>query len=182
VTYPEKPLDPSEIFVQADCFCKALEILCEVNPNDTQAIVIIGEPGMVLGTLTIELFLKCLVSIESGDVPGIHNLRELFGELSLPTRNRIQQGWDEIAAHRAEQWNLLEKRLGIAMARDLPSALAAGCDPYRQVRYSYEANTERLQYYIHDLPQLLGKIVLEIKPEWQTLRRNYQPLLPSSIH
>jgi HEPN domain-containing protein len=182
VTYPEKPLDPSKIFVQADCFCKALEILCEVNPNDTQAIVITGEPGMVLGALTVEMFLKCLVSIESGDVPRIHNLRELFGKLSLPTRSRIQQGWDEIAAHRAEQWNQLEERLGIAMARDLPSALAAGADPFRQIRYSYEGNTDRLQYYIHDLPQLLGKIVLEIKPEWQTLRRNYQPLLPSSIH
>ena len=131
MTYPEKPLDPSKIFVQADCFCKALEILCGVNPNDTQATVITGEPGMVLGALTIEMFLKCLVSIDTGDIPRIHNLRELFGKLSLPTRNRIQQRWDKIAAHRAEQWNQLEKRLGITMARDLPSALGAGGDALR---------------------------------------------------
>jgi hypothetical protein len=68
------------------------------------------------------------------------------------------------------------------MARDLFSALGAGGDAFRQIRYSYEANIDRLQYYIHDLPQFLGKIVLEIKPEWQILRRNYQWLPPSSIH
>jgi HEPN domain-containing protein len=144
--------------------------------------VSIAEPVMVLGALTIELFLKCLVFIESGDVPRIHNLRELFGKLSLPTRSRIQQGWEEIAAHRAEQWSQLEGRLEIAMALDLLSALGAGDDCFQQISYSYEVKTGRLQYYIHDLSQLLGKIVLEIKPEWQTLRRNYQPLLPSSIH
>ena len=182
MTYAEKPLHPSKIFVQADCFCKALQNLCQVNPNDTQSIVSIAEPVMVLGALTIELFLKCLVSIELGDAPRIHNLRELFGKLSLPTRSRIQQGWEEIAAHRAAQWNKLERRLGITMARDLLSALGAGGDVFQQIRYSYEANTDRLQYYIHDLPQLLGKIVLEIKPEWQSLRRNYQPLPSSSIH
>jgi hypothetical protein len=175
-------VDPSRIFEQADCFYKALAVLCNVEPEDTQLAVTLGEPVMVIGALTIELFLKCFLCIDSGKVPRTHNLRELFEKLSPSTQKRIQEGWDKIAAHRAEEWSHLEKSLGITIARDLPSALAAGGGAFQQIRYSYEGNTQQLQYYLQDLPRLLGRIALEIKPEWQTLRRNYRPLSPSSEH
>src|ERR1700675_3122033 len=50
-------VDPSRIFEQADCFYKALAVLCNVEPEDTQLAVTLGEPVMVIGALTIELFL-----------------------------------------------------------------------------------------------------------------------------
>jgi hypothetical protein len=175
-------VDPSKIFVQADCFYTTLAILCNVNPNDMRLAVTIGEPVMVLGALTIELFLKCLLCIESGDVPRGHNLKELFEKLSPTIRGRIEDGWSKIAAHRGADWDGLEASMAVTIARDLPSALAVAGDTFQKLRYSYEGNTERLQYYLQDLPRLLGRIVLEIRPEWEDLRRNPQPLPPRAHH
>lgn len=100
----KRKIDPSKIFEQADCFYTTLAVLCNVEAENTQLGVTLGEPAMVIGALTIELFFKCLLCVELGHVPRGHNLRELYEKLSSPTRDRIEQGWDKIAAHRAEEW------------------------------------------------------------------------------
>jgi hypothetical protein len=170
-------IDPSKIFVQADCFYKTLAILCNVEPNNTQLAVTIGEPVIVITALTIELFFKCLVCIETGNVPRGHRLRDLFEKLSLQTKSHIQAEWDDsIATHRAKEWDNLEKLMGVTIARDLPSALATGNESFERIRYSYEGKTESVQFYLQDLPQLLGRTILSMKPEWKSLGRPYQEL------
>jgi hypothetical protein len=174
---PNPDIDAANIFMQADCFYKTLAILCNVEPNNTQLAVIIGEPVMVVAAFTIELFLKCLICMETGEVPHIHRLRDLFERLSLQTRSRIQDDWNNtIAAHRAEEWDRLEKMMGVSIARDLPSALAAGSESFERIRYSYEGKTENVQFYLQDLPQLLGRTIISMKPEWRSLNRTYQEL------
>lgn len=175
-------INPADIFVQADCFYTTLAVLCNVNPEAVQLAVIMGEPVMVLGALTIELFLKCLICIESGDVPRSHNLKELYEKISPVLRSRIERGWDKIAAYRAGEWNSVEASMGVTIARDLPTALAVGADTFQKLRYSYEGETQRVQYYLQDLPRLLGRIVLEIRPEWEQLRRTARPLPPPVRH
>jgi hypothetical protein len=173
-------IDASKIFEQGDCFYQTLAILCNVDPDDVQLGVTIGEPAMVIGALTIELFFKCLACIETGAVPWGHNLKELYDSLSLATRARIQQTWDnDILVHRKSEWDRYEEALGQKIARDLPSALAAASKAFERIRYSYEGNTTDLQYFLQDLPQLLGRVILELKPEWAGLRRAYRPLVSS---
>lgn len=176
-------IDPAKVFEQADCFYQALYFLCNVHPDNDQVAVTLGEPVMVLGALTIELFLKCLACIETGIVPRGHNLKELFDKLSEPTRQRIQQRWDDgITRHRAPQWDDLEKRTGVALPRDLPTALAFGSDAFERLRYSYEGNTEDLLYCLQDLPALLGRIILEMRPEYDAARRKPLPIPASRPH
>ena len=175
-------IDASKIFEQGDCFFRTLAILRNaVDPDDVQLGVTIGEPAIVIGALTIELFFKCLACIETGEAPWGHNLKELYDALSPETRARIQRDWDtDILVHRKNEWDEIEKGLGRQIARDLPSALAAASKTFERIRYSYEGNTVDLQYFLHDLPQLLGQVILELKPEWTGLRRAYRPL-PASI-
>ncbi|VTZ21664.1 conserved hypothetical protein [Methylocella tundrae] len=171
---PNQTIDPSKIFVQANCFYQALTILRDINPKNTQLVVDIGEPFIVVAALTIELFLKCLLCIEKGEVPRGHHLRFLFDNLSPSMRSRIRRAWDNsIAPDLAEVWNLHEKEFGIKIARDLPAALCAGGNAFERIRYSYEGKTKYLQFYLLDIPQHLRSIILELKPEWSALRRNY---------
>jgi hypothetical protein len=180
---PNHPVDPLKIFEQADGFYQALAILCNIEPENTQLAVIIGEPVMVVGAFTIELFLKCLICIETGTLPArVHNLKELFEKLPPATRTRIEAEWGKIARHRSAEWDGFENRLGITIARDLPSALAAGGDSFQRIRYSYEGGNESLQFYLQDLPRALGRIILEAKPEWSGHHRGYQPLPEPSRH
>ena len=175
-----QPIDPLKIFEQAHGFYQALAILCNVEPGNTQLAVTIGEPVMVIGAFTIELFLKCLICIETGPLPRrVHHLRELFDELSPAIQTRIEKEWDKIVEHHAEVWDGFERSLGITMARDLRSALAAGGDAFQRIRYSYEGGNESLQFYLQDLPRALGRIILEVKPEWTGHERDYR-LLPGS--
>jgi hypothetical protein len=53
---------------------------------------------------------------------------------------------------------------------------------FERIRYSYEGNTADLHYFLQDFPQLLGRIVLELKPEWRGRQRPYRPLAPSAPH
>jgi hypothetical protein len=107
-----KIIDPSKIFVQADCFYQALAVLCNVEPENMQLGVALIQPTVVIGALTIELFFKCLLCIETGKVPRTHDLRSLFERLTLTSRERILEGWEKIAARWAE-WDRQEQALAL---------------------------------------------------------------------
>jgi hypothetical protein len=170
-------VDPLLIFKQANSFYQTLAILCNVEPENVQLAVTIGDPVMVIGALTVELFLKCLVCIETGKAPHGHHLRELFDQLGETTRARIQRTWDsDILVHRRAEWDRLEESMGQKIVRDLPGALAVASKSFELIRYSYEGNTADLQYFLQDLPQLLRRVAVEIKPEWKQQNKAYRAL------
>jgi hypothetical protein len=68
------------------------------------------------------------------------------------------------------------------MPRDLPLALAKGSSAFERYRYSYEGNTEGLHHYLEDLPALLERLILEMKPEFEACRRAPIPLPGVSYH
>jgi hypothetical protein len=172
-----KQIDPSHIWVQADSFYQSLYVLCNVHSNDPQVGAVLAQPSMVIGALTIELFFKCIICLHTGRVPHTHHLRELFDKLSPETQLQILEGWKPIAKYREKEWDQIEKDLGEAIARDLPTALTRGSEAFEQIRYSYEIVVgEPMQYYLQDLPRLLGHIILQMKPEWRNLRRVPEPL------
>lgn len=170
-------VDPLLIFKQANCFYQSLEILCNVEPENIQLAVTLGDPVMVTGALTIELFLKCLVCLQTGEVPKCHHLRALFDKIGETTRTRIQHTWDnDILVHRGAEWDNIEAATGQKIIRDLPGALTAASKSFERIRYSYEGNTADVQYFLQDLPQLLRRVVVEIKPEWKQEDKAYRPL------
>jgi hypothetical protein len=187
VTTINPQIDPAKIFEQAECFYQALAVLRAVHSENMRhlrnlsthdnlhAAVTLLEPVIVLSALTTELFLKCLICVETGDASRGHELKDLFKKLSVATRARIQNLWDsDVAMRRTKEWDELE-RFGLKMPRDLPSALAKGNDAFKRIRYSYEGNTDGLHYYLEDLPALLERLILEMKPELEAYRR--KPLL-----
>jgi hypothetical protein len=176
--------EPAKVFEQAGCFYQALNVLNAVAPHPRQNLhgaVTLNEPMIVLGALTTELFLKCLVSIETGKAAHGHDLKKLFDTLSADSRARIQHAWDtEIVPGRGKEWDRIEK-YGLTMPRDLPSALAKASQAFERIRYSYEGNTEGVHFYLQDLPTVLEKLILKMKPEFEAYRRRPLPL-PVPLH
>ena len=167
---------PEKIFEQADGFYRALAVLRAVPLETLHTAATLVEPVIVLGALTTELFLKCLICIETGDTAHGHKLKGLFDQLSEATRARIQDLWDSrVAMRKSKEWDKLEE-FGLKMPRDLASALAKGSTAFERIRYSYEGNTEGLHYYLEDLPGLLEQLILEMKPEFEAYRRLPLPL------
>jgi hypothetical protein len=59
--------------------------LCRLRPHaseDMHVAITLAEPLIVLAALANELFLKCIICIETGGTTHGHNLKELFDRLS----------------------------------------------------------------------------------------------------
>jgi hypothetical protein len=90
------PIAADKVFEHAECFYQAFAALCRLSPDpreDLHAAITLAEPLIVLAAAN-ELFLKCIICIETGKTARGHNLEELFDQLSEGSRTRIQNWWD----------------------------------------------------------------------------------------
>jgi hypothetical protein len=175
-------VDPVQIFLHADGFYKvggALDALdWKQNP---QIMTDMGHARIVLSALNSELFLKCLICIETDKVAHGHHLRTLFKQLRPKTRNRITHLWNtEVVPLRNEMWTKIENSIidGHKIDRDLLAALAGGSEAFEKIRYSYEGNHRNVRFYLSDLPWVLRTVILEMRPEWRAARKPFQEISP----
>lgn len=172
---PLKGINPLDIFMHAKGFHEAENYIAnERMGHNPQLALEMGQAVMVLAAFNSELFLKCLICIETGLVPTGHYLDGLFDQLSPETRARIEHIWKtEIVPLRDPMWTSIEKNFGNGetLHRDLPSAIKAGRRAFEKMRYAYEPESKGSQFYIADLPRLLYYVILEKKPEWARLQR-----------
>jgi len=148
------------------------------GPNVQLAAQIV-EPVMVLSAFTTELFLKCLICLETTKTPQGHHLFELFEQLTPETQAKITHLWDtHVVPFRDPEWSFIEAQPGVRkMNRDLPGALNASSRAFEKIRYGYEPkNRENSDFNIVDLPRALRHVILEMKPEWDNLGRDVKPV------
>jgi len=178
---PLENIDPLQMFMHALGFHMAENALgsLTLTPN-TQLAAQVVQPTMVLSAFTTELFLKCLICLETGLTPQGHHLFELFEQLTPATRAKIIHLWDtHIVPHREPEWKFIESKQysgAKKFQRDLPGALSDSSRAFEKIRYSYEPNSQDGDFNIGDLPRILRRVILEMKPEWATLGRDIKPV------
>lgn len=176
-----KNIDPLQIYSHAMGFHAAEDALgrLTLHPN-TQVAGQVVQPGMVISALTTELFLKCLVCIETTQTPKGHHLYQLFSLLTPETRSKIIDLWDtHIVPARTAMWDAIEQHQnpkGYKIGRSLPAALLASSMAFETIRYNYEPDCRESEFNIGDLPRILRRIILQLRPEWTILALNVKPL------
>jgi len=170
---PLENIDPQKIYLHALGFHTAENALGKLTGSfDPQYGSQVVEANIVLSALTSELFLKCLICIETKLTPQGHHLGELFKQLTPKTQRSIIELWDtHIVPAREQMWRLIENSQGTKLKRDLPSALFAASRTFEKLRYSYEGNLQDTTFYIGDLPRILRRIILEMNPAWANMGR-----------
>jgi hypothetical protein len=172
-----KKIDPLQIYMHALGFHVAENALgmLTLGPN-LQLGAQVVQANMVLSAFTTELFLKCLICIETTLTPQGHHLFELFKQLRPDTQHKIIHLWDtEIIPVRDPQWKIIENGIpggGDRFKRDLPEALTASSRTFERIRYSYEPGSKEGDFNIGDLPRVLRRVILQLKPEWASLGRD----------
>jgi hypothetical protein len=170
-------IDPLQIFMHALGFHVAENALgsLTLTPN-TQLAAQVVQPTMVLSAFITELFLKCLICLETTLTPQGHHLFELFEQLKPATQDKIIHFWNtHIVPVRDPEWKFIENsQYGGAkkFKRDLPVALSDSSRAFEKIRYSYEPNSQDGDFNIGDLPRVLRRVILEMKPEWASLGRD----------
>jgi hypothetical protein len=122
---------------------------------------------MVLCAFAIELYLKCLLCIETGKVTKEHDLKGLFLRLDSSTRKRLEDLWDE-SLRRPDKQRGLDCIRGLPegeqLQTDLLYVLGIGSHAFEELRYLYE--TKRSKFLLHDFPDMLHRVILEKFPDW----------------
>jgi hypothetical protein len=177
-----KNIDPKQIYIHAMGFFYVEQILGNLN-LDPQSMADIGQCPVVLSSLNSELFLKCIICIETSRVPRGHHLDELFKLVSPTMRKRIQQIWDaEVVPFRAKMWDQIDAATtGRRVPRDLPTALRGASKTFEKIRYSYEGNIQNVEFFVGDLPRILRRVIVELRPDFLGLRRRFSEVRPLDL-
>jgi hypothetical protein len=152
-----KALDPRHIFDHACRFLGADQRLRAMG----QDAIPLAPAAMVLSAFSAELFLKCLLVLESGAAPPTHRLDILFKGLSHKRRRRIDEIWEGDARPKIASFCRQ-----LAQPSDLSNALIRCGSAFENLRYYYE-DPEKVVYYIGDFAWIVMRAIMEIKPEWR---------------
>src|SRR5882724_7150276 len=85
---PKSSPDPKVVFLHAEAFERAYQRLVQAY-EDSQTFANAAPIG-TLGALTLELYLKCLLVLQNGEVERGHDLRMLFDKLTPATQQRLR--------------------------------------------------------------------------------------------
>jgi HEPN domain-containing protein len=170
VKSPKTGLDPLKIFEHASRFHESDRRLRSTRSVGRNELPLVAHPAMVLSALASELYLKCLLCVETGGVPITHNLRALFRGLQPMTRRRLEDLWDG-DIRRPERQKMLDLMRtfpeGRELRLDLMYALDVGADSFIDLRYFYEK--QQAFFLLGGFPNLLRSVILERFPSWASV-------------
>jgi hypothetical protein len=159
-------LDPLKIFEHATRFHESDHRLRNTVPRDRpKDFSLVGHPAMVLSVFASELYLKCLLCVETGTVPDTHNLKALFKRLQPTTRRALEDLWDAHIRTPLRQKAMDAIRTlpeGQNLRLDLQYALDIGANSFTELRYIYEK--KKTFFLLSDFPDLLRKVILDRLP------------------
>ena len=151
------------IFFQADAFNMAASIMTQPGLPKIPLLI----PQVVNSSLSSELYLKCLILIETGNIPHEHDLAKLFDGLRDETKQVIENEWNAGTAKQSTVLDEIDRRAGGAItARTLTEALAKEGGAFVNWRYAHEPGP-LCNFSLSNLPAILRRQILAIRPELQ---------------
>jgi hypothetical protein len=160
-----KKIDPVDIYRHGLQFFWAIDTMHGGINREPARGNWIGLPILVTAAFASEIFLKCLICVETGKSVTGHNLKKLFDALTPATRKIVTDKWDRVMVGRKEVIDTLERNSGQRVPRDLNAVLKESADTFVILRYAYEPGRD-FRSLISDLPIPLKETILQIRPEW----------------
>jgi hypothetical protein len=155
--------DPRRIFQSGEAFlnvCRTVdaEIHQRGNPHILRLAMAVNS------ALALELFLKCLRTIESGSFSKGHEFDEQYHDLQESTRDEIKQRHEKLELGDPFYEDLRAR----GYKTDLDSLLKMGRKTFVNFRYAFEpaAVAEKTMWALDDLMRIVRNMILEKHPEW----------------
>jgi hypothetical protein len=119
-------------------------------------------PVNVLSAFCLELYLKALITIDTGVTPWGHDLEQLFNALGLGRQQQGEKMWIE-CCKRDPTWEPMERQA--KMKFDFRYCLKMSKNAFEEFRYAYEGNVKG--YLLNHLDGIIREIILKDKPDWK---------------
>ena len=97
--------------------------------------------------------------------------------LSAKTRKRLKEMWAGHVRFHGDKAEEFKRATGITFETDLTLALAAGRKAFELIRYQHDGLNEEYAFYLGALPDMLGKVAFELRPDWaEHAKKQWQEL------
>jgi len=154
------------ILKSADAFQEASILALEHATEHKEQTFFLASVYVVNAAFAVELFLKCLLAVESGQIPETHNLKDLFNQVSKESRGKIRKRHNERALNHAVLSGTRER---VGIKTDLDSLLEDSQDVFTHFRYLFEGvqnRTKPLGFVLDLFGQIVRDRILDLRPEW----------------
>lgn len=156
-----------DIFKHAERFAKAVYF---INEQGIPQGMPYGMPlcSFVNSALTVELYLKSLLHIETNNFAHTHNLTELFDSLSVNSQTQIQSLYDHFKqtdVQHLRQKKALETAMGRKIDDSFRVTLSDMSHAFIDYRYAHEKRFHSFMCYIPIKMAVLSQIKI-LKPEF----------------
>ena len=154
-------IDPLKLFHRAEAFRLASSVLGEkihVTPN-------LMAPYAVAGAFALELYLKCILSIERANPKKEHDLVKLFALVSPQTQTRIREHFLNQSPVATLVRLALESKVGKPI--DFDATLSRSKDVFFKWRYpdSYGWDVGA-SGWSDDIVEVTRAVILDLRPDW----------------
>lgn len=130
---------------------------------------VVSYPHIVLKAFAAEAYLKSLICIEDRVPRQVHNLLQLFDQLSLDSTKTIRSRWD--LESRPSLLKLKKtKPNGLNVPTSLRGALAQSGDAFLEWRYHEKGSP--VAFTIMAFPLFVRARILELEPSWTPAEPN----------
>jgi hypothetical protein len=158
----QKKLDPEKkAFVSAEAFLEVCKVLVAAIQSGNRGIL-----ALTLATnasFTLEMYLKCLLSLEQGQAPRGHDLHKLFHVLSSTTQSELTKDHEGFLNSKPE---LVARARKLGLPTDLEELLKRGRNAFTDFRYAHEQIPSGTDFALNGLTYCVRQRILKLRPDW----------------
>jgi hypothetical protein len=184
------PVDPKHVFRAAVSYEYSANLLASITSmiagrsgkltaSPPEAMPPTAAPATALGGFAIELYLKCLLQLESGASlpPGGHPLVDLFSRVSSPRQAEIKRVYDENRPSLAQVELAFFEKFRYPHALDFDRHLGVLSRAFERWRYYYELEMEGGLMVPGSISYAVQQVILQLRPEWASILNNPKVIL-----
>jgi HEPN domain-containing protein len=155
--------DVKLVFLNAEAFLEVSKVALDASNKGNTKIL-----NLALATTTsfaLEIYLKCLLLLETGNAPRDHDLYNLFHSLKSATQSELTKDHEKfVKLNPAFKARLTEEGLPL----DLEELLKRGRNAFVDFRYAYEHDPVRSDFALNGLTKCVREQILKIQPDWDS--------------
>lgn len=163
--------EPHEIFVQAEYFQQATQLLAKTSREKNAGLVI---PASTCGSFALELFIKCLLAIQNpkNEFPAIHSLSTLYSKLNEEDKTLIEFFFSHIS--KGESLVIHQRALRakpLTPGEEVAEILRDNDEAFEGYRYAFGFRNDKLPetHAIRAIREAVRQRILALFPAWKDL-------------
>jgi HEPN domain-containing protein len=155
--------DPRLAFVSAEAFLEVCKVLvAALEAGNTRILSLAMATN---AAFSLEMYLKCLLLLETGNALWGHDLYDLFRTLSESTRSELTRAHEEFVESNPA---LMERLSQEGLATDLEQLLKRGRSAFSDFRYAHEQIPLNTDFALNGLTYCVRERILMLRPEWKS--------------